>query len=443
MSSIVLRTVVLLTLTMFLIHVPEVNVATATTQSNVIIVHENHIRWHYTARIDYNTKPLSLTISLAPKREIELYYNSSTGSLTHATLKYYIQTRGKVVEIDILSNVLSHRWENNITVKESSVSKIIVANRSIEVLLHSYEIEIYGSALSSLTPIERDISEELLAKAHELGYRYITSLFGIFKLSISTRGTKYSYDVFDVDINTKSYLHSLPPEMRSLCSFINASSLFLNMTSMFVLHTSSTTSLTATRNLIESSLDVEKALCLLPLVMSLDRIALSLRTIPSIPKSITLPPIEPAVPKVMLENIAVITALHRNLRNLLNTTDYALLYTIRIQNGYLTADCSITYKLGKTAKEINTTRVFSVVQSYISKLPLFGVDREVVSTISPQGAYIRYESSDTLGSHLFTAALPTSSPPRTLNLIITITLLLVAIQTSVVLYHIVKAIKKR
>ncbi len=444
MASTMLRIAALLTLIIFLTYAPEVAVATTTIQSNVILVHGSHMEWHYVASTDYKVKPLSLTILLVPKRGIvELYYNSSAGSPIHATLRYYIRTRGKVIEIDILSDVLSHRLESNITVRESSVSKIVIANRSIEVLLYSYEIEVYGSTFPPSTPIERDISEELLTKAHELGYKYITNLFGIFKSSISTRGSKYSYDVFDVDIDTGSYLRSLPSELRMLCRFINASSLFLNVTNMFVFHTSPTTLPTATHNLIESSLDVERTLCLLPLVLSLNKIVLSLRIIPSIPKSITLPQIESAVPKVVSENIAVITALHRDLRNILNTTDYALLYTMRIWDVYLAVDCSITHKLGKAVKEITVTRVFSIVQSYVAKLPLLGMDRNVVSTISPYGAYIRYESSDNLGSHLFTAALPTSPPPKTLNLIVAITVLLVAIQVIVILYYIIKAIKKR
>ncbi len=444
MASTMLRIASLLVLIVFLTYVPEVAIATTTIQSNVILVHGNHIEWHYVATTGHKVKPLSLTILLVPKRgAVGLYYNSSTDFPIYAALRYYIQSKGKVIEIDILSDVLSHRLENNITVRESSVSKIVIANRSIEVLLYSYEIEIYGSTFLPSTPIERDVSEELLAKAHELGYRYVTNLFGLFKSSVSTRGSKYSYDIFNVDIDTTTYLHSLPPELRTLCRFIDTSSLYLNVTNMLTLHTSFTTMPTVTHNLADSSLYIEKVLCLLPLVLSLNRIVLSLRTIPSTPKSIALPQIKSTILKVEAENIPIITAMHRDLRNLLNATDYALLYTMRSWDTRLAVDCSITHKPGNAVKEINVTRVFSIIQSYVAKLSLSDIDRRVVSTISPYGAYINYESLNNLSSRLITTALSTSPPPKTLNLIVAITVLIVAIQAIVILYYMIRAIKKR
>jgi len=413
------------------------------SQLNEVVVYNDRVIWCYETLATNSSRPLSLSITLTSSNGTVIlryvsYTNVSSDTKVEAQLKYYTGQQGQAINVNFLLTLQLSTDE--LLLRESVMSKIIIANRSIKVQLHSYEIE--GPNVYALinTPMECDISSQFMSLAHSLGYHYITNAISLLKISMSAKGVLVRYSAFSINIDLNKYIKWLSNNDRVACRFINSTTMLILNTSNIVTYYTATHRINAMYTSLARDLHLSDTIeCLVPLIESLNNIALLLLT--SILNSTQ---ISEATLISIMDIMTWIAKVDKLLNSApLSSTYYALHYSIEILHKHLKARCIITGSIPYDS--INVLRLIAMIHSHVINSTILKSINGSLDPYLPMFASVRYcnnsvSSGTTIRSSMHLVALARSASKR---VVVFLTLILIAIQVTIVLYVFVRAIKNR
>jgi len=426
----------------FLLSLPE-NVYLHESQLNEVVIYNDRVVWYYEKLATNPLKPLSLNITLTSDNNTVIlryvsYSNASTDTNVKAQLRYYTKRQGQAINVNFLLTL--QLSVGKLLLRESVLSKIIIANKSIKVQLHSYEIESPSVYTLINTPIERDVSSQFMSLAHSLGYHYITNAISLLKISMSTRGVLVRYSAFSISIDLDKYIKWLPSSDRVACRFINSTTMLILNTSNIVAYYTATHRINAMYTSSARDLHLSDSIgCLIPLIESLNDIALSLLT--SILNSTQ---ISKATLISIMDTVKHIAKVDKFLNSTsLSSTHYALHYSINAHSKHLKIRCIIAGSIPYNS--INVLRLITVIHSHVANSTILKSINGSLAPYLPMFANVRYRnnsmsSGTTIRSSMRLVAL---AHPASKRAVLFLTLVLIAIQVTIVLYVFVRAIKNR
>ena len=413
---------------------------TREAQLNEIIVSSDRVVWYYETLTTSSMRPLSLNTTLDLGNNMVIlrcikYINASTKVETQ--LKYYVKLQGQTIDVNFL--IMLQLSIGELLLREMLTSKIIIANKSIKVQLHSYEIEAPSAYVLINTPMERDVSSRFMLLVHSLGYHYITNAISLLKISMSTKGVLVRYSAFNINIDINKYIKWLSNSRSVSCRFINSTTMLTLNTSNIVLYYTTTHRTSAAHTPLAQGIDLSDTIeCLAPLIESLNNIALLLLT-----SVLNTAQISKTTLIDVMSTMKYIAKVYKLLNDKSTSTRPALYYSIDVHDKHLKIRCviagSILYNSTKVLKLLTT------IHSYIVNSTILKSVDDLLDPYLPMFADVKYYNNSVNVSNTIRSSirLVTLAYPALNKAVVFLTVILISIQVAIVLYVFVKAIKNR
>jgi len=406
---------------------------------NEIIVSDDKVVWHCKAWMPYSVRSFSLNITLVSSNSTVIlryigYINASVKA--EAQLRYYVKQQGQAVEVGLL--MASQLNADGSPLRETIMYKVVVANKSVKVQLHSYEIEGSNIYAPINTPMERDVSSQFMFLVHALNYHYVMNAISLLKILMSTKGVLVKYSTFGINIDISKYVRWLPSSGRTACSFINSTAIpTFNASNIVTYYTAMHRGNIVYRPLARGINLSDTIECLTPLMESLNNLALLLLS--SILNNTQ-------IDKVTLDNMMDILKRIANVSRFLNelSMHHTMLYNIRVHDKYLEVKCVV---IGFTPhnNSAKVLRLFTTMHSYIANSTILRSVNVPLNLCLPMLTNVKYRSNTANVSTATISSIPLAALayPMLSRTIIYLTLLLIVVQAAIVLYVFVRAIKNR
>jgi len=442
------RTIVYL-VSLLLLIISMVSIVGQTSYTNIILVSKNKIEWHFISSAK-NLESLLYVFTTSPRDGIleinvsmpisKARNNSSVSSRLILDVESYDRNATDIY-VEIHSELRSYK-NSTLLIVEEVRSRINVDSDEVSIPWYTYTITLKSERITNISEVRSELSKYLNEIIKNLNLTFVKSIKGRLEVSrLDTYGVRYEIELYDILMDKKLYEEKLftkpgycEPQYQELVSKISLSTSLTSERMDVKLEIDG-------RTLLDPVYTTHTLLCTIPLLGVFNTL-LETSNISFLKTSITNTIITsiPDMSKLIINpSIKAYTNAIPLLTRIFNTTNFAFRFMLHSYDDYIALESIV---LAPNTTNINYTLLMDELIDVFDDMPL--LSNTGITLANPYTAKVVLESNNQIKEGpVFSHALPEKSKVKGLEVVLLIVIVLVSIQTGIIIFFILKALKKK